>query len=128
MGSGMNNGVLALAASGPNLYAGGYFTEAGGKASAYVARAIIGTLTGRFGIVSYLPATGCRFMFSEATLGQYYVIQTASSPAKGSWSDWVGLTYTGPIIITDPGACSAPSKFYRAVPRASKALGVIEIW
>lgn len=37
----MNNEVLALAVSGTNLYAGGIFTMAGGKVSAYMARAYL---------------------------------------------------------------------------------------
>ncbi len=39
LGSGVNNGVLALAIDGRgNLYAGGWFTEAGGKPANHVAR------------------------------------------------------------------------------------------
>jgi hypothetical protein len=41
LGSGLNTHVYGLATVGSNLYAGGLFTTAGGKASAYVARAII---------------------------------------------------------------------------------------
>src|SRR6185436_16714028 len=38
--------VFALAISGSNLYAGGSFTTAGGKASAYIARAVLGDAPG----------------------------------------------------------------------------------
>src|SRR5207247_1634521 len=41
LGSGMNGLVLALAVSGSDLYAGGLFTTAGGKVSAYIARAYL---------------------------------------------------------------------------------------
>jgi hypothetical protein len=38
-GSGINGLVYALAVSGSSLYAGGHFTTAGGKVSAYIAKA-----------------------------------------------------------------------------------------
>jgi len=41
LGSGMNTSVWALAVSGSDLYAGGQFTTAGGKSSAYIARAYL---------------------------------------------------------------------------------------
>jgi hypothetical protein len=44
LGSGMNDAVVALAVSGSDLYAGGYFTMAGGKVSAHIARAYLPTL------------------------------------------------------------------------------------
>jgi len=37
----MNNSVQALAINGSDLYAGGWFTTAGGKVSAYLARAYL---------------------------------------------------------------------------------------
>ena len=66
----MNNAVLALAVSGSNLYAGGQFTTAGGKVSAYMARAIVnpqswpskGTATAATSsasAASLAPPTGC---------------------------------------------------------------------
>jgi hypothetical protein len=39
LGSGLNNGVHALAVAGPDVYVGGYFTDAGGNPNAdYIAR------------------------------------------------------------------------------------------
>jgi len=38
LGSGMNDGVYALAVSGSDLYAGGYFTTAGGSAASRIAK------------------------------------------------------------------------------------------
>ena len=44
LGSGLNNGVNALAVSGGTLYAGGQFTTAGGKISYFAAEATLGSL------------------------------------------------------------------------------------
>ena len=111
----MNNSVRALVVSGTNVYAGGCFTTAGGKVSAYVAKAGLSgkviAAGGRFSSLAYSPVTGFSCAFRDATLGQYYLIQTSSSLAEGSGSDWVGFTYTGPIAMTDPGAPAAPRKF-----------------
>jgi len=38
LGSGMNNSVSALAVSGSDVFAGGYFTEAGGSAANFIAK------------------------------------------------------------------------------------------
>ena len=107
--------VSALAVSGSDLYAGGYFTTAGGKVSAYVAEALIPAAGGRFSSLASSPTRGFGFTFSDGTPGQYYLIQTSPSLAEGSWIDWLGFTYTGPITLTDPSAPAAPRKFYRAV-------------
>ncbi len=111
----MNDAVYALAVSGTNLYAGGRFTTAGGKVSAYVAEAIIGPDLGRFSSLACSPTRGFGFTFSDGILGQYYFIQTSPSLAAGSWVNWLGFTYTGPVTVTDPSARATPRKFYRAV-------------
>jgi hypothetical protein len=54
-------------------------------------------------------------MFSEATIGQPYRIQTTPSLASGSWTDYTNFTYAGPVVITDPSVPAGPKKFYRAV-------------
>ena len=115
LGSGADNLVYALAVSGTNLYAGGYFTTAGNKVSAYAALAHISAAGGRFGSVGYSPAMGCRFTFSDATLGQPYRIQSCWSLAGGHWADLIGFNYPGPVMITDFSALRATNKFYRAV-------------
>ena len=71
LGSGMDGGVAALAVSGTNLYAGGSFTTAGGKVSAYVAEAIIPAAGGRFSSLASSPTRGFGFTFSDGTLGEY---------------------------------------------------------
>jgi hypothetical protein len=59
----MNSAVQALAVSGPNLYVGGGFTTAGGKASAYAARAVLGDAPG-YNQLSGALANGGTMQFS----------------------------------------------------------------
>ncbi|MCX6917134.1 MAG: hypothetical protein NT167_29530, partial [Verrucomicrobia bacterium] len=107
--------VYALAVSGTNLYAGGNFTTAGGKVSAYVAEANVSAARGQFSSLEHSPARGFGFTFSDATPGQYYLIQTSPSLAQDSWIDWLGFIYDEPIVITDPSALATSRKFYRVV-------------
>ena len=115
----MNNRVRALATSGSDLYAGGEFTTAGNKVSAHAARANIGgssvVLGGKLVGLAYSPATGFSLNFSDATPGQPYRIETSTSLAVGSWTDFANFTYSGPIVIHDASAVSTPKKFYRTV-------------
>ncbi len=115
LGSGMNETVYALAVSGTNLYAGGYFTIAGNKVSAHAAKANVSAAGGRFSSASYSPALGCRFTFSDATVGQVYGIEYSPSLAVASWTNLTNFTYTGPITITDPYSPWPTSRFFRAV-------------
>jgi hypothetical protein len=115
LGSGMDDRVYALAVSGTNLYAGGTFTTAGNKVSAFAALAHISAAGGRFGGVWYSPAMGCRFTFSDATLGEPYRIQSCWSLAGGHWANLIGFNYPGLVIITDFSALGATNIFYRAV-------------
>jgi hypothetical protein len=85
--------VLALAVSGNNLYAGGGFTMAGGKVSAYIARAYLLPLP----TLSVLPS-GPNVLVSwpsPDTAG--FALQQASTLL--SPSAWVTTTAT----ITDDG-------------------------
>ncbi len=70
---------------------------------------------GRFGNLSYSPATGFSFVFRDGTVGQSYRIQRSASAAEGSWVDWQSFTYSEPILLTDMGATGAERSFYRAV-------------
>lgn len=70
LGSGMGaaafatfSGVYALTASGNDLYAGGEFTKAGGKVSAYIARAVLGDAPG-YNQLTGLPLSGGTMQFS----------------------------------------------------------------
>src|SRR5258708_39792115 len=69
----MNGGVLALAASGSDLYAGEQFTTAGGKFSAYIARAYLPALpalsmlrSDTDVVVSWPSADTARFALEQA--------------------------------------------------------------
>jgi hypothetical protein len=59
----MNGDVVALAVAGNNLYAGGFFSTAGGKISAYIARAVLGDAPGH-NQLSGTPLSGDAMQFS----------------------------------------------------------------
>ena len=118
LGSGMNSSVLALVVDGAgHLFVGGDFFLAGTNASPYIAQANIGAsvAAGRFRNAVCSPATGFSCVFSEATLGHEYRIQTSPSLAVGSWTDFTNFSYTGPILFKDTSAVGVPKRFYRAV-------------
>ena len=54
LGSGVNNSAYAMAVSGTNLYVGGFFTAAGGRASQYIA----GYLSTMQSVLAYLEISG----------------------------------------------------------------------
>jgi hypothetical protein len=90
----MNRSVSALAVSGSDLYAGGTFTTAGGKVSAYTARAYLLTLptlsvlrSGPDVMVSWPSPDTASFTLEQAG--------TLASPAS-----WV----TNTASVTDDGA------------------------
>jgi hypothetical protein len=64
LGSGMNAPVSALLISDNTLYVGGDFTIAGGKASAYLAKANLPVAAGQFESWTYSPATGMNWTFT----------------------------------------------------------------
>jgi hypothetical protein len=63
LGSGMNGQVWAFAVSGSNLYVGGGFNTAGGKASGYIARAVLGDAPG-YNQLKGTPLSGSAMQFS----------------------------------------------------------------
>jgi hypothetical protein len=113
LGSGMNNGVYALAVSGSELYAGGNFMLAGGKGSAYAAKAIIGVgnwLSIRAGVpgpnnstLTFLGVPNCPYLVQFATnltTSPWFTLATNTAAANGLGT------------VQDPTATNA-QRFYR---------------
>lgn len=115
LGSGLDNTVYALAVAGTKLYAGGAFTLAGGRISAYAASANIGAAEGRFSNLAFSTVSGFSCTFLDATIGQPYRIQTSPSLVQPLWTDFTNFAYTGPTAITDTSAGAGTNKFFRAV-------------
>src|SRR6266702_3317320 len=91
LGSGMDDGVSALAVSGSDLYAGGGFTTAGGSAANYVAKwdgnswSALGS--GMDGPVSALAVSG-----SDLYAGGYFT--TAGGNAAAYIAKWDGPSWS----------------------------------
>src|SRR5262249_37673518 len=97
LGSGMNNWVYALAASGSDLYAGGQFTTAGGKVSAYVARAIVNppvlaiepdAFGGYFVRFNGVPGSPYRLQRAPKVTGPWASSAPQTAPASGQVEFW----------------------------------------
>src|SRR5881409_803678 len=93
----MNADVLALALSGSDLYAGGVFTTAGGKVSAYVARAIVyppvlaieGDGDGGYFIrFSGVPGSAYRLQRAPGLTGPWAASSPQTAPASGQVEFW----------------------------------------
>jgi hypothetical protein len=100
--------------------AGGYtvvVTNAYGKATGTAAQltVVVPPSGGRLANLAYSPETGFSFIFRDATVGQPYRIQRSPSMAEGSWVDWQGLVYDGPVGLMDVSATGVERRFYRAV-------------
>src|SRR5439155_17091674 len=85
LGSGMNGGVGALAVSGSDLYAGGGFTTAGGKASAYIARAYLLTLPTLSVLRSSTPQGGIMVSWPSADTASFTLEQAGTLAPPASW-------------------------------------------
>jgi hypothetical protein len=114
LGAGADNTVLAMAASGKDLYLGGDFITVGKKVSGYAAKANISAARGYFTSLNVSPATGFSGTFLDASIGQTYRIQTSPALA-GPWTDFTNFVYNGPVVISDPSALGGTNKFFRAV-------------
>ena len=118
LGSGIGGAPNALLADGSgHLYVGGDFSMAGTNVSPYIAQANIdaGISGGRFSSLTYSPATGFGWTFSDGSVGQSYRIQTSTSLAADTWTDFIGFIYGGPVFVNSPAPGSEPRRFYRAV-------------
>jgi hypothetical protein len=93
LGSGMNGFVGALAVSGNDLYAGGGFTTAGGKVSAYTARAYLPTLP----VLSvFRSASDFTVSWPSANTADFALERAGTLVGQASW-----MTNSG--FMTDDG-------------------------
>lgn len=113
--NGVDNTVYALSVSGTNLFSGGYFLTAGGQPTPYFARTTIAAARGRFSNPTYSIATGFQCTFSDASVGQPYRIQSASSLSPAIWTDITNISYASPVVIVDPSPSVGTLKYFRAV-------------
>jgi len=82
MGSGMDNSVLALGVSGSDLYAGSWFTTAGGKVLPYVARAYLERPT-----LSIFRSGGDVTISWPSFYGGFVLQQNTNVANTNSWSN-----------------------------------------
>jgi hypothetical protein len=113
----MNNYVYALAVSSSALYAGGKFTMAGGKESAYAAEALFSLPPSPFVIVTTNGGFGFankQFQFSLTGPAGSNVVISASTNLQ----NWLPLATnplgSGSLTFTDTLATNFPSRYYRA--------------
>lgn len=117
MGSSVNARVMALDLSGPNLFVGGFFTQAGPIAADGIALAQVGVPTvvitnnSDFGFTNHSPQFGFDIV-AEPNL-------TLIVQASTNMLNWVPLqtnVLSGPIwYYNDPNASSFRRRFYRAL-------------
>src|SRR5437763_1410272 len=90
------NGVFALAVSGSDLYAGGAFTTAGGKASAYVARAYLPTLPTLSLFRTNTPPGGLIISWPSTYAAGFALEQASTLAAPAAWiSNGASITDDG---------------------------------
>src|SRR5439155_6337016 len=85
LGSGLGGAVSALAVSGSDLYAGGGFTTAGGKASAYIARAYLPTLPTLSVLRSGIPQGRIMVSWPSADAAGFVLEQAGTLAAPATW-------------------------------------------
>ena len=110
LGSGINNPVYALAVSGSDLYAGGSFTTAGGKVSAYLARAYLERPA-----LSILRSGG-DITLSWPTFYESFVLQQNAD--VGNTSAWSGASYpmtTNGSIKSTSVPATPLNRFFRLI-------------
>jgi hypothetical protein len=111
LGSGINGWVDALAVSGSDLYVGGGFTTAGGKVSAYLAKAIVDPP-----VLTIQPdGFGGYFLRLTGSPGSAYRLQRAPT-VKGPWATSSPLTAPASGIVQFWDLFPPPGQaFYRCV-------------
>jgi len=111
LGSGMGGangldppGVHALAVSGGDLYAGGWFTTAGGKASPYAARAVLGDPPGYNRITgSLLPGGAVQLSYIGYPATNYALERSLDLVPSISWvgQETNTMTVSGVLLFTN---------------------------
>ncbi len=119
LGPGVDRGVEAFALSGKSLIIGGDFTMAGTHASGYAVEARIDegkeVIGGEFSARTYTPGAGFSCTFQNATIGQWYRIQTSASLIGDTWTDLMILEYEGPVVIQQEADPAQANGLIRAV-------------
>ncbi|HOB97221.1 MAG TPA: hypothetical protein PKM43_00585 [Verrucomicrobiota bacterium] len=119
LGLGVDRGVEAFALSGKSLIIGGDFTMAGTHASGYAVEARIDegekVTGGEFSALTYTPGAGFSCTFQNATIGQWYRIQTSASLIGDTWTDLMILEYKGPVVIQQEADPAQANGLIRAV-------------
>ncbi|HOA59899.1 MAG: hypothetical protein KA191_03525 [Verrucomicrobia bacterium] len=119
LGLGMDRGVEAFVLSGKSLIIGGDFTMAGTHASGYAVEARIDegekVIGGEFSALAYTPDAGFSCTFQNATIGQWYRIQTSASLIGEKWTDLMILRYKEPIVIKQESTKAQANGLFRAV-------------
>ncbi len=109
----MNKWVWVLAISGSQLDAGGYFTTAGGKTSAHVAKAELvlpaNVISSSFDVGDFVA----RF---DGTPGITYTIEQTPAMSPANWQKLTNLTApTNCIFELRDAVQPAGQRYYRAV-------------
>ena len=110
----MDGSVFALAVSGSDLYAGGYFGTAGGKVSPYIARASLVTLP-------TLPTatvvfSGANVILSWPTNATGFTVQSTTnlvSPVVWTTNSLASVVINGQNTVTN--LISGGQKFFRLI-------------
>jgi len=97
--------VYALAVTGSDLYAGGEFTTAGGKVSAYIARAVLGDAPGYNQLTGTLLSGGAMQFSYIGCPATNYALDRAFNLAPPT--SWVGqetntMSVSRVLLFTNP--------------------------
>jgi hypothetical protein len=121
----MNSQVTALVVSGTNLYAGGYFTTAGGKVSAYAAKALLPTPVANDATYARAPGLSVKIRFSDIAFdlnGNPVTVQSLGASAQGAT-----LSYDSTYIFYLPANNNNDSFIYTVSNGSGTATGTITV-